>query len=116
MSKFPTSKDIYLEADGVKVAVVQSYTAKATKSSSAMEAFGEAEPVATVPGQERHVVELKIWGGRAYHEEGERQLIGYLDSYHLNRGYMLTYNFNQNKKPGVEEVRIGDKVLFEAMV
>ena len=65
---------------------------------------------------ERHVVELKIWGGRAYHEEGERQLIGYLDSYHLNRGYMLTYNFNQNKKPGVEEVRIDGKVLFEAMV
>lgn len=65
---------------------------------------------------ERHVVELKIWGGRAYHEEGERQLIGYLDSYHLNRGYMLTYNFNQNKKPGVNEVRMDGKVLFEAMV
>ena len=55
---FPTSSDIYLEVDGTRVAVVQSYTAKATKSSSAIEAFGEAEPVATVPGQERHVVEL----------------------------------------------------------
>ena len=65
---------------------------------------------------ERHVVELKIWGGRAYHEEGERQLIGYLDSYHLNRGYMLTYNFNKQKKSGVEEVRMNGKALFEAMV
>ena len=55
---FPTSSDIYLEVDGTRVAVVQSYTAKATKTSSAIEAFGEAQPVATVPGQERHVIEL----------------------------------------------------------
>ena len=55
---FPTSSDIYLEADGVRVAVVQSYTAKTTKSSTAVEAFGEAEPVATAPGQAAHVIEL----------------------------------------------------------
>ena len=56
---FPTSSDIYLEVDGTKVAVVQSYSAKATKSSKAVEAFGEAEPVATVPGQTGHTLELK---------------------------------------------------------
>ena len=28
---------------------------------------------------ERHVVELKIWRGKAYHEEGERQLAAYLE-------------------------------------
>ena len=55
---FPTSSDIYLEVDGVRVAVVQSYAAKTTKSSSAVEAFGELEPVATVPGQAAHVIEL----------------------------------------------------------
>jgi len=55
---FPTSSDIYLEVDGVRVAVVQSYSAKATKSSTAVEAFGESEPVATIPGQAKHVVEL----------------------------------------------------------
>ena len=55
---FPTSSDIYLEVDGTRVAVVQSYTAKATKTSTAVEAFGESEPVATVSGQERHVLEL----------------------------------------------------------
>ena len=55
---FPTSSDIYLEADGVRVAVVQSYAVKTTKSSMAVEAFGEAEPVATVPGQAAHVIEL----------------------------------------------------------
>ena len=55
---FPTSADIYLEVDGTRVAVVQSYTAKATKSSTAVEAFGESEPVATIPGQATHVLEL----------------------------------------------------------
>lgn len=55
---FPTSSDIYLEVDGKRVAVVQSYTARADKTSSPVEAFGEAEPVATVPGQTRHLIEL----------------------------------------------------------
>ncbi len=55
---FPTSSDIYLEVDGVRVAVVQSYTARAARTSSAVEAFGESEPVATIPGQDSHVVEL----------------------------------------------------------
>ena len=55
---FPTSSDIYLEADGVRVAVVQSYCAKTTRGSVAVEAFGEAEPVATVAGQAVHVIEL----------------------------------------------------------
>ena len=55
---FPTSSDIYLELDGKKVAVVQSYTAKATKSSQSVEAFGESEPVATIEGQRKYTLEL----------------------------------------------------------
>ncbi|WP_308857502.1 hypothetical protein [uncultured Oscillibacter sp.] len=55
---FPTSADIYLELDGKKVAVVQSYTAKATKSSRSVEAFGESEPVATIEGQKKYTLEL----------------------------------------------------------
>ena len=55
---FPTSSDIYLEVDGKKVAVVQSYSARSTRSSSAVEAFGEDEPVATVQGPAQHMIEL----------------------------------------------------------
>ena len=55
---FPTSSDIYLEVDGKKVAVVQSYSARSTRSSTTVEAFGEDQPVATVRGQAQHVVEL----------------------------------------------------------
>ena len=44
--------------DGKKGAVVQSYTAQTTKTSTTVEAFGESEPVATIPGQHQHVLEL----------------------------------------------------------
>ena len=49
---FPTSSDIYLELDGKKVAVVQSYSCKATRTSTAV------EPVATIQGPQNHVIEL----------------------------------------------------------
>lgn len=55
---FPTSSDIYLEADGRKIAVVQSYKATASRNSKNVEAFGEAEPVATLEGQRAYVIEL----------------------------------------------------------
>lgn len=58
ISGFPTSSDIWLELNGQKVAVVQSYHCKSTRDSVAVEAFGEDEPVATVQGPQRHVVEL----------------------------------------------------------
>ena len=44
----PTSRDIYLELNGKKLAVVQGYSAKALRTSREVEAFGESEPVATV--------------------------------------------------------------------
>ena len=59
ISGFPTSSDIYLEADGKKIAVVQSYTAKASKTSKAIEAFGEKEPVAVISGQNQYVLTLE---------------------------------------------------------
>ena len=58
MNGFPTSADIYLEMDGKKVAVVQSYTAKASKTSQSVEAFGESEPVATIEGPKQHTIVL----------------------------------------------------------
>ncbi len=61
----------------------------------------------------RYVIELKIWRGDRYNAEGEKQLMGYLDYWKLDTGYMLSFNFNKNKEPGVERIQIGDKVLTE---
>lgn len=64
---------------------------------------------------EQFVVEIKIWRGNAYHTRGEKQLTEYLNHYHLDKGYMLSFNFNQKKTIGVKEIRLGDKILIEAV-
>ena len=67
-------------------------------------------------GGEQIIVELKVWRGNAYNERGERQLLDYLDYYHLKKGYMLSFNFNKNKEIGVEEISVKGKILIEAVV
>ena len=54
----PLSSDIYLEVDGKKVAVVQSYKVTASRESKAIYAFGQSEPVTTIRGQSQYTLEL----------------------------------------------------------
>ena len=65
---------------------------------------------------ERFVIELKIWRGEAYHEKGEQQLAEYLEHYHLDKGYMLTYSFLKSKRNRLMTVNISGKTLTEAFV
>lgn len=64
----------------------------------------------------QYIIELKIWRGDKYNKDGEQQIIDYLDYYHLQTGYMLTFNFNQNKQQGVFEKKFGERTVFEAFV
>jgi len=64
----------------------------------------------------RFVVELKVWRGPRYNEAGERQVAAYLDHFGLDVGYMLSFNFNKRKKPGLKRVSVGDKVLWEETI
>ncbi len=65
---------------------------------------------------EQFIVEMKIWHGNEYNERGERQLAEYLDYFHLEKGYMLSFNFNQKKEIGVKELRVEGKTIIEAVV
>lgn len=65
---------------------------------------------------EQFVVELKIWRGQKYHADGEKQLSVYLDSLHLDKGFMLTYSFNKQKEIGISRVKVAGKELLEALV
>ncbi|MDE7477710.1 MAG: AAA-like domain-containing protein, partial [Lachnospiraceae bacterium] len=65
---------------------------------------------------EQFIVELKIWRGNEYNERGERQLADYLDYYHQEKGYLLSFNFNKNKEVGIKELKIGTKTIVEAVV
>ncbi|MBQ5574577.1 MAG: AAA-like domain-containing protein [Bacteroidales bacterium] len=64
----------------------------------------------------QYIIEMKIWRGNAYNERGEQQLTEYLDYYHVNKGYMLSFCFNQKKDSGVRTIKYGDKEIVEAVV
>lgn len=64
----------------------------------------------------QYVIEMKIWHGEEYNHRGEEQLVGYLEDYHLDTGYMVSFNFNKNKKIGVQRISLGDKTLIEVVV
>lgn len=55
---FPTSRDIYIEVNGKRLAVAQGYKAKTVKESRYIEAFGSEQPVGTVGGRLKYVLEL----------------------------------------------------------
>ncbi len=59
---------------------------------------------------------MKIWRGPRYNAEGEQQICEYLDYFGLEKGYMLSFNFNKDKEQGVKEINIHGKKLIEATV
>lgn len=113
----PTSRDIYLELDGKKLAVVQSYTAKAVRTGREVEAFGESEPVATVGGQVRYTLELSrlyatdeaISDGVSFYELEDFDIVV------VRPGRRIIYS--DCRWSGIEEVgKLGEPVLERVTV
>lgn len=77
--------------------------------------MGRTDVIVDYLGQQ-YIVEMKIYHGNEYNLRGENQLVGYLEDYHLQKGYLLSFNFNKKKQTGVRKVVLGDKVLIEAIV
>ena len=51
-----------------------------------------------------------------YNKRGEQQLIGYLEDYHVDKGYMLSFNFNRKKQSGIRKIIVNGKTIVEAVV
>ncbi|MFI3214668.1 MAG: AAA family ATPase [Eubacteriales bacterium] len=64
----------------------------------------------------QYIIEMKIWHGEEYNTRGEQQLSEYLDYYHLEKGYMLSFNFNKHKEIGMKQISLSGKILIEAVV
>lgn len=64
----------------------------------------------------QYVIECKIWHGDAYNQRGEQQLRDYLNAYHLEKGYLLSFNFNKNKETGIKRLECQGKQLLEVVV
>ena len=65
---------------------------------------------------EQFIVELKLWHGNEYNERGEAQLVEYLEYFHQENGYLLSFNFNKKKKTEVKKIVVKDKIIVEAVV
>ncbi len=65
---------------------------------------------------EQFIIEMKIWHGNEYNQRGENQLIDYLEYYHLQKGYMVSFNFNKKKEIGIKTIHLKNKEIIEAIV
>ena len=46
----------------------------------------------------------------------KKQIAEYLDYYHLDKGYLLSFNFNKNKQPGMKTIQVNGKTAVKAVV
>jgi uncharacterized protein YeeX (DUF496 family) len=67
-------------------------------------------------GNEKYIVELKIWNGESYRTKGINQLAQYLEEQAVKDGYLLTFNFNKNKEYSSQWIDADDKRIFEVIV
>jgi hypothetical protein len=67
---------------------------------------------------QKYIVELKIWRGESYHQEGIRQLCDYLDRQNQKQGYLLIYDLRKEmgKQGQWEKIEKQGKEIFAAWV
>lgn len=64
----------------------------------------------------KYIIELKIWNGQKYHEKGIEQLQNYLNTFGVDKGYLIIYNFNKSKEYKQETINFKGKELFVVYV
>ena len=69
-------------------------------------------------GREQFIIELKLWRGEKAQDKAYEQLLNYMESRGLDKGYLLTFDFreNKNKSPKAEWVQVGGKEIYEVIV
>ena len=70
-----------------------------------------------VYNKKRFVLELKIWKGRLYNEQGVEQLLGYMEKLNEEKGYLLTFDFRKKAEEFEPKwISHGQRQIFEARV
>jgi len=66
----------------------------------------------------RFIIELKIWRGDSYHEEGLKQLCTYLDSQQVDTGYLLIFDLRKEhlQPDQLEMIDMENKKIIAAWV
>ncbi len=68
-------------------------------------------------GQQEFIIELKIWRGEKYEENGRDQLSSYLATRGMDEGYLVTFDFSKNKQDvDPQWIEWNGKRIFEVIV
>jgi len=66
--------------------------------------------------KKEYILEFKLWHGEKYHQDGLKQLAGYLESRNHTVGYLVAFNFNKNKEFTNQWNDVDGKKIFEVVV
>ena len=77
---------------------------------------GSRMDIVLVYEKEEFIIELKIWHGKKKEEESLEQLYDYLEKKRKEKGYLLVFNFNQNKRYSQEWVKCRSKDVYKVEV
>jgi hypothetical protein len=67
-------------------------------------------------GDEKFVIELKIWHGAEYEQKGLSQLAGYLDAQSMGVGWLVTFGLGKMADTAPEWVKADGKDIFKVIV
>ena len=77
---------------------------------------GQRMNVIVIYGEEEFVIELKIWKGPKLHEDGKKQLLGYMKQRRVDKGYLLTFDFRQKREQKQEWTKVEGKDILLVQV
>ena len=78
---------------------------------------GRSMDIVAVYQGKQFIVETKIWRGEKRHGDGYKQLLGYMDKLSLSEGYLLTFDFRQNKQRQQEWINVNNsRKIFDIRV
>lgn len=69
-------------------------------------------------GNQKYIIELKLWRGEQYHQKGIQQLCDYLDKQNQRSGYLLIFDLRKESSLSGEfrQINAMDKEIFAAWV
>jgi len=67
---------------------------------------------------QKYIIELKVWRGESYHQEGIKQLCDYLDRQNQTKGYLLVFDLRKEKKKtgDSEQINAYGKSIYVAWI
>lgn len=67
-------------------------------------------------GKYKYIIELKLWNGEKYHEQGKKQLVNYLNMENLETGYLVIFDFREKRENHYEEYNYENKSIFKIFI